>query len=334
MIASTMKTAGMLTVPPSPGGPAIDSGSATPKIESKALLVLAPADRDRRDGDAVLEDQVPADDPGDEVAHSRVGVGVGAAGDRDARRQLGVTERGERARHAGEDERQHDRRAGGGDRLADHDEDAGADDRAEAQRGRVAQPDDALEAGALLLRLAHEHVGGLRRERAATLLGWCDRHGPALLRGGGRVITSTGRRERSTSRVVPLPRVRRATGPQVVAPTTIRSASCSSANTRTPRTTGPARCSERTGTPARPIRSATCRAAASAPLASSSRGSVERASSSSPSKLTTATSAPISSARSAAASASHGWSAPALAAATIRFMAAAYPTGRFESHER
>ena len=37
-----MKTAGRLTVPPSPGGPAIDSGSEMPKIVSRALLRYSP----------------------------------------------------------------------------------------------------------------------------------------------------------------------------------------------------------------------------------------------------------------------------------------------------
>ena len=45
------------------------------------------------------------------------------------------------------------------------DEDAGADDRAEAQRGQVEQADDALERRALLLRVADERVGGLVAKR-------------------------------------------------------------------------------------------------------------------------------------------------------------------------
>jgi hypothetical protein len=48
-------------VPPSPGGPAIDSGSATPRIVSSALLWYSPQPTDGGDGHAVLE--VPADDP-------------------------------------------------------------------------------------------------------------------------------------------------------------------------------------------------------------------------------------------------------------------------------
>ena len=59
----------------------------------------------------VLEDQVPADDPGDQLAHRRVRVGVGAARDRDHRRHLGVAEAGEGAADAGDDERRASPRA-------------------------------------------------------------------------------------------------------------------------------------------------------------------------------------------------------------------------------
>ena len=78
---------------------------------------------------------------------------------------------------------------------------------------RSPSADDALEAGALLLGLAHEHVGGLGRERPATLFGGCGRHVRLSYGVGGGVITSTGRRERSISRVVTVPSMRRATRP-------------------------------------------------------------------------------------------------------------------------
>ena len=48
------------------------------------------ADRHVRAG--VLQDQVPADDPGDELAQSGVGVSVGRAGDGNHRGQLGIAE--------------------------------------------------------------------------------------------------------------------------------------------------------------------------------------------------------------------------------------------------
>ena len=62
------------------------------EVAQQAHEVARPADRDGRRAERVLEDQVPADDPGDELARRRVGVGVGAARDRDHRRELGVAE--------------------------------------------------------------------------------------------------------------------------------------------------------------------------------------------------------------------------------------------------
>ena len=55
------------------------------------------ADADAHVGAGVLEDQIPADDPGDELAERGVGVGVGRAGDGNHGGQLGVAEAGERA---------------------------------------------------------------------------------------------------------------------------------------------------------------------------------------------------------------------------------------------
>ncbi len=62
------------------------------------------ADGDAHVGEGVLEDEVPADDPGDELAHDGVGVGVGGAGDGDHAGELGVTEAGETTDDGDEDE--------------------------------------------------------------------------------------------------------------------------------------------------------------------------------------------------------------------------------------
>src|ERR1700735_2002590 len=51
----------------------------------------AHADGHVRNG--ILENQTPADDPCDELAHCRVGVGVGAACNRNHGSELGVTQR-------------------------------------------------------------------------------------------------------------------------------------------------------------------------------------------------------------------------------------------------
>ena len=54
--------------------------------------VARPADADRGRRDQVLEDEIPPDDPGDELAHRRVRVGVRAPRDGDHRRHLRVAE--------------------------------------------------------------------------------------------------------------------------------------------------------------------------------------------------------------------------------------------------
>ena len=119
---------------------------ADAEVGEEADDVARPADRDRRGAERVLEDQVPADDPRDELAERRVAVGVGRAGHRHGRRELGVAERGQRADDAGEDHRQHDGRTGvRGGGLTGEDEDAGADDGADAERGQIDGPEHALE---------------------------------------------------------------------------------------------------------------------------------------------------------------------------------------------
>ena len=154
--------------------------------------VRGEADAHRHVADGVFEDQVPADDPGDEFAHGRVGIGVGAAGDGDHRRQLGIAERGEAADDGDQDERQRERRAGAGPAErggvmndvveqrrvedgrgiellpgnggADDGEDAGADDRADAQRGERPGAERLLEAMLGLLRFGDQLVDGLAAE--------------------------------------------------------------------------------------------------------------------------------------------------------------------------
>ncbi len=122
--------------------------------------------------DDVFEDEVPADDPGEDFAQRRVGVGVGAAGDGNHRGQFGVAESGKAAGHGDQEERDGNRRTGrraavhedlrraaaaqevhddvehlgvedgrrlevfSGSRGAGEHEDAGADDRADAERGQ------------------------------------------------------------------------------------------------------------------------------------------------------------------------------------------------------
>jgi hypothetical protein len=125
--------------------------------------VRGESDPDGHIADRIFENQVPADDPCDEFAHTRVGVRVSGAGDGNHGGQFGITERGKRAHDGDEDKRQRDGGAGAGtaegwrtmdqvfeqrsiddgaelqlltgDRSPDNGEDAGADNGTNAKRG-------------------------------------------------------------------------------------------------------------------------------------------------------------------------------------------------------
>ena len=58
------------------------------------------AHRDAHVGEGIFEDEVPADDPRDQLAHGRVGVGVGRAGDGNHAGQLRIAEPGEARRRS------------------------------------------------------------------------------------------------------------------------------------------------------------------------------------------------------------------------------------------
>ncbi len=110
------------------------------------LHVAGPADRHHRDHQRVFQQQVPADDPGDEFAEHRVAVGIGAAGDRDQPGELGIAQRGAGTAQSRDDEAQRHRRAGIGCRLlAGQHEDADADDAADADCGELPQAQHAAE---------------------------------------------------------------------------------------------------------------------------------------------------------------------------------------------
>ena len=133
----------------------------------EADRVARPADRDGGDRKQVLQDQVPADEPGDALAERRVRVGVGAAGDRDHRGEFRVAQSGERAAEAGDDERQRQRRSGvlGGGGTGEH-EDAGADDAADAEQRQLRGGERASQlvaGGFLLVQLGN----GLGRKKLA-----------------------------------------------------------------------------------------------------------------------------------------------------------------------
>ncbi len=114
--------------------------------------VVGPRDGDGDVADRVLEHQVPADDPGHDLAQGRVGVGVGAAGDGDEGGELRVAKAGQRAHRAEKDEGEHERgpRAQPHARFPDRGraqgrEDAGADHRADAEHDEVGGAQRTLE---------------------------------------------------------------------------------------------------------------------------------------------------------------------------------------------
>lgn len=156
------------------------------------------ADADAHVGEGVFEDEIPADDPGDEFAEGGVGVGVGGAGDGDHGGQLGVAEAGESADDGDEDEREGERGAcsgaaghggvgedvmqqrgvddlGGGELLpghggADDGEDAGADDGTDAERDEGNGSEGFAEAVLGFLGLGDELIDGLSGEELGQ--GW------------------------------------------------------------------------------------------------------------------------------------------------------------------
>ena len=72
--------------------------------------VRGKADADGHVGAGVFQNQIPADDPGDQFAERGVGVGVGRAGNGNHGRQFGVTEAGERADDGHQQQRERDGR--------------------------------------------------------------------------------------------------------------------------------------------------------------------------------------------------------------------------------
>src|SRR3954471_9344947 len=149
--------------------------------------------------DRIFQDQIPPDDPGHQLAHGRVGVGVGAARDRDQGRELGVAE----CRQATGERHQYERKRYGGsragaaecsrtmdevlqhrglpnrfcgkelpfDRCPDHREDARADHRADAERSQRDRAERLFQARLRILRIRDQLVYGLLREQLVRQVG-------------------------------------------------------------------------------------------------------------------------------------------------------------------
>ena len=103
--------------------------------------IARPADGDGGGAHGVFEDEVPTDDPGEDLAQGRIGIGVGAAGDRQKRGEFGVAQADEGTGDAADDEGEHDTGAGiVRRRRAGENEDTGADDAADAERRNAQRP--------------------------------------------------------------------------------------------------------------------------------------------------------------------------------------------------
>ena len=120
------------------------------EVLQQAEEITGPAHRHRRGGHAVFQHQVPADEPRHQFAERRIGVGIGAAGDRYERGEFGVAQRGERAADRRQDEGKDHRRAGMVGRcLAGDHEDAAADHCADTQCGQPPWSEGAAQGGAV-----------------------------------------------------------------------------------------------------------------------------------------------------------------------------------------
>ena len=73
-----------------------------PKPLKEAHHIAGPANRDRGRAERVLEDKIPADDPGDELAQGGIGVRIGAAGDWNHGSHFGVAQAGKGAGNGAE----------------------------------------------------------------------------------------------------------------------------------------------------------------------------------------------------------------------------------------
>ena len=128
--------------------------------------VGAPAGRDRGRPECIFENQVPADDPGEDFAQRCIAIRVGRSRDRNQRSELGVAQTGKSATHAGQDEREHDGRPGilGRDGSGQY-ENAGANDSSDAERDQVHRPKCALQGPFTgILNLGPNHVERLLGE--------------------------------------------------------------------------------------------------------------------------------------------------------------------------
>ena len=142
------------------------------EILEEAHDIARPSDRHRGGAKRIFEDQVPADDPGDDLSHRRIGVGVGTAGDRNGRGHFRITQTREGAGGRAEDEGHRDGRPGvGRGGVPGQHKNARPDDGADAQGDEIGGREAALERHAVVrgqtLRVWLRRLGLQRGNRFA-----------------------------------------------------------------------------------------------------------------------------------------------------------------------
>ncbi len=144
-------------------------GNDDAEILEEAHDVARPADRDRGRAERIFQDQVPADDPGDEFAHRRISISIGAAGDRNGRSHFRIAKPGKGADDGAKHEGQSDRRPGicrSG--MAGENENAGADNGADAERDDMDRGQAALERHAVMRSRAPGPRGSASASNSAS----------------------------------------------------------------------------------------------------------------------------------------------------------------------
>nr|GEU28675.1 hypothetical protein [Tanacetum cinerariifolium] len=101
------------------------------------LEIAGPAHRHGGRGQAVFEQQVPADHPGGQLAQGGVGIGVDRTGHGHGGGEFGVTQGGKAAGNGGHHERERQRRAGSDGAGAGQHENTGADNGANTHQNQV-----------------------------------------------------------------------------------------------------------------------------------------------------------------------------------------------------
>ena len=191
MASRTRAAAGRLIRPPET--PRVRERRRQSQAEDRERLVdvLPGTDRDRGDGDPVLEHEAPTAHPGDALTHGRVGVGIAGSGDRHRPGHLGVGQGRQERCESGDRERDPDGGPGERDGGAEDDEDAGAERGADADHRELPDAERTAERftvdadGRLGLQLLDRLAAGeLLAEGRGT--GRRGRHGTSVVRGRGR----------------------------------------------------------------------------------------------------------------------------------------------------